>query len=277
MSHCTFYLGTHQPQWLSRTRIPLFVSHRRLTGRKTLPKAAGVWALDSGGFTELQMHGAWSLSPADYAASVRRYSAEIGGMAWAAPQDWMCEPVVIAGGRVGPIRFAGTGLSVEEHQRRTVANLLELRELAPEVPWIPVLQGWERADYLRCWERYERAGVDLEREPTVGVGSVCRRQHSDEALAIFQALQPLKLHGFGLKLRGLEKSASLLTSADSMAWSYHARRRPVACGSTTHRNCANCMSFALEWREQAQAVVRGPRQQGLFGALVRADKWGAAA
>lgn len=276
MNDCTFYLGTHEPSWLRRSPVALFVSRRRLARLKTLPRARCAWALDSGGFTELQMHGAWSLSPADYAASVRRYIAEIGGMAWAAPQDWMCEPVVIAGGRVGPVRFAGTGLGVEEHQRRTVANLLELRELAPEVPWIPVLQGWERADYLRCWELYERAGVDLEREPVVGVGSVCRRQHTAQALAIFEALQPLRLHGFGLKLQGLAQAGHLLTSADSMAWSYGARKRPVACGGS-HRSCANCYTYAHQWREQAQAVVRGPRQQGLFGGRVRADKWGAAA
>lgn len=270
---CTFYLGTHQPQWLGRTAVPLFVSRRRLAGRKQLPIALGPWALDSGGFTELQMHGAWTIAPAAYVAEVRRYAEQIGGMRWAAPQDWMCEPVVIAGGGAGGAVFAGTNLSVEEHQRRTVANLLDLRALAPELPWAPVLQGWERDDYLRCWEMYQRAGVDLEREPVVGVGSVCRRQHSDEARAIFQGLQPLRLHGFGLKLRGLEKSAHLLHSADSMAWSSHARRRPPMCGSRTHKNCANCMAYALTWRDSAvQHAQSRPAQGTLFARWTRDGK-----
>lgn len=269
MADCTFYLGTHQPQWLGRTAVPLFVSRRRLASRKRQPCALGPWALDSGGFTELQMHGFWTVSVRHYAAEVRRYADEIGGMRWAAPQDWMCEPVVIAGGSAGGVRFAGTGLDVATHQRLTVENLLELRQLAPELPWAPILQGWERDDYLRCWSLYDRAGVNLEREPVVGVGSVCRRQHSDQARDIFASLRPLRLHGFGLKLRGLEKSADLLTSADSMAWSYHARRRPVMCGSRTHRNCANCMTFALTWRQGVQRILHGPAQQSLF---VQLDK-----
>lgn len=269
---CAFYLGTHEPGWLKRSPVPLFVSRRRLARCVQLPRAVGPWALDSGGFTELQLYGRWTVSPRDYVAEVRRYAQEIGGLQWAAPQDWMCEPVVIQGGQVGPVSFAGTGLSVEEHQRRTVENLLELRQLAPEVPWAPVLQGWERDDYRRCWALYDAAGVDLEREPVVGVGSVCRREYSEQALAIFESLRPLRLHGFGLKLRGLERSAHLLTSADSMAWSFGAARRGHLCGHPHVRggkSCANCYTWAMMWRASVVQKLGGPRQQSL---LLHLDK-----
>jgi hypothetical protein len=33
-----FYLGTHHPGWLRICPFPLFVSHRRLSGCKTLPR-----------------------------------------------------------------------------------------------------------------------------------------------------------------------------------------------------------------------------------------------
>ena len=62
----------------------------------------------------------------------------------------MCEPFIIA----------KTGLSVREHLRRTVASYLRLKELAPDLPFIPVLQGWQLADYLECAAMYEAAGVD---------------------------------------------------------------------------------------------------------------------
>ena len=69
-----FYLGTHQPSWLARDLgIPLLVSHRRLADRRSLPRATHRWALDSGGFTELSLHGRWRTDPATYvpgAASV---------------------------------------------------------------------------------------------------------------------------------------------------------------------------------------------------------------
>jgi len=58
--------------------------------------------------------------PKQYADEVRRFRAEIGNLAWAAPQDWMCEPAVIAGGKVGRETFKGTGLSVPAHQTLTV-------------------------------------------------------------------------------------------------------------------------------------------------------------
>lgn len=53
VGRCLFYLGTHQPQWLGRYDVPMFISRRRLSSRKSLPQARGRWALDSGGFTEL--------------------------------------------------------------------------------------------------------------------------------------------------------------------------------------------------------------------------------
>ena len=169
----TFFLGTHQPGWLSHARVPLFVCDRRLRDRKTLPRAAAPWALDSGGFTELRDYGRWTVTPREYIARVRRYRDEIGQLQWAASQDWMCEQVVISGGRLGPQRFAGTHLSVTEHQRRTVANLTQLREMAPGLPFIPVLQGYTLTDYQRCADLYEAAGIDLSAEPLVGLGSVC--------------------------------------------------------------------------------------------------------
>jgi hypothetical protein len=237
-----FYLGTHHVGWLERTSVPLFVSHRRLAERRRLPRALGAWVLDSGGFTELSLHGRWETSPATYATAVRRYRDEIGGLAWAAPQDFMCEPFMLA----------RTGLTVRQHQERTVDNLLELRALAPDLPFVPVLQGWSLGDYAHgCVELYERAGVDLRSEPLVGLGSVCRRQSTAEIHAIVATLAGLglRLHGFGVKTFGLGRYAEHLISADSMAWSYYARRSaPLpGCG---HRTCANCMRWAIRWRGQ---------------------------
>lgn len=247
-----FLLGTHHPGWLSKTHldgpdstaVPLFISDRRLRGYRRLPQAVAPWALDSGGFTELASHGTWDNgpTPAQYAARIRRYRNHIGQLLWAAPQDWMCEPWIIA----------KTGLTVRQHQQRTVANFLELREIAPDLPIIPVVQGWTVADYLHAVDMYDRAGVDLTATPLVGVGSICRRQDTTEAGCILAALHirgVTRLHGFGFKVLGLRRYATLLTSADSMAWSVAARRRPPLLGCTTHINCANCSRYAYRWRQ----------------------------
>lgn len=248
----TFYLGTHQPAWLATARVPLFVSRRRLAKRKRLPRAAQRWALDSGGFSELQLHGRWITSARQYVAEVRRYRDEIGLLDFAAPQDWMCEPKMLA----------KTGLSVEQHQQRTLDNYRELCALAPDLPWIPVLQGWSLGQYWRHAEQYDAAGVDLAALPLVGVGSVCRRQRTTRAGVLFASLhaEGIKLHGFGLKLTGLAASAQHLASADSMAWSYDARRAAPLPGHT-HKSCANCIDWALGWREDVLNALGRAQQQ----------------
>lgn len=240
-----FFLGTHHPAWLARVDVPLFVSRRALAALRSPPRARGPWALDSGGFTELSMHGTWTVPARQYAAEVRRFRDEIGGLAWAAPQDWMCEPAVLA----------KTGLTVDEHQRRTVENFLDLRDVAPDLPWIPVLQGWTIGDYWRHEEAYAAAGVDLASAQTVGVGTVCRRQNTTSAVSIMSTLAHggLRLHGFGFKLTGLRAAHRHLASADSLAWSLEARKSPPMPGHT-HASCANCLEWALLWRERALAA-----------------------
>lgn len=262
----TFYLGTHQPGWLSWCDVPLMVSDRRLrTIKRPLP-AMAPWVLDSGGFTELSMHGSWANgpSPREYAERVQRYQRAVGNLVWAAPQDWMTEPFILA----------KTGLSEVEHQWRTIDNWYQLHEAAPEVPFIKVVQGQKVDAYLRHVDFYRAAGIDLTREPIVGVGSVCRRQGTREAEDIFRALHDAgvtRLHGFGVKADGLRRYGHLLESADSMAWSFNARRSPRMEQCQEHKNCANCPRYALAWRRALLDSLEGRRpgdyQPPLFGAV----------
>lgn len=242
-----FYLGTHMTGWMSALAVPLFVSRRRLAKRKRLPASAGPFAIDSGGFQELDLFGQWTVTADQYAEEVRRWSETIGNVQWAAAMDWMCEPFVVR----------KTGLSVAEHQRRTVASIRELRDLAPGLPWVPVLQGYTHDEYYRCWDMYEAAGLDLTAEPLVGLGSVCRRQGTTFAAQLIRDLAQggLRLHGFGLKTTGLAACAEYLTSADSMAWSAAARRRPVRLPGCSHLKCASCLKWALKWRRRVLRVV----------------------
>lgn len=250
----TFYLGTHEVSWLWRTEVPLMVSHRRLRVRRHLRPALGPVVIDSGGFSELSLYGWWRTSEPAYGRAVERYVAELGSVAWVAPQDWMCEPEIVT----------KTGLSVHEHQARTVGNYLRLTEDWPGLPFIPVLQGWSLGDYLRCMELYEAAGVRLASLPVVGVGSVCRRQDTRFAETLFRELHAAGLctHAFGVKTAGLARYGRFVASSDSLAWSYRARRSPAMPGHS-HRSCANCLPFALSWRERLCSRT-SVQQLGLF-------------
>lgn len=235
------YLGTHEPSWLGRSPLPLFLSIERARrfGRRA---ALNGWALDSGGYTRLHL-GGWTTSPAEYLEAVYRLDDRCPGMRWAAPQDWMCEPSALA----------ATGRTVDQHQRLTVDNFLELHAIDERRLIIPAVQGWAPGDHERCVDLYTDAGVDLRAFPLVGVGTICRRQDTSEIHGIVRALRShgLRMHGFGVKSGGIERYGHLLTSADSLAWSYRARRAagdgtPPLCGGS-HRSCANCYAWAHAW------------------------------
>ncbi len=238
-----FYLGTHEPHWVQIPgEWPLFISRIRLARKKkTRLVAQRPWALDSGGFTQLSQHGQWTVSPEQYVEEVRTWAAGIGRLEWAAAQDWMCEPWILE----------KTGKGVAEHQAFTVANYLELVRLAPELPWVPVLQGWRYDDYLSHVEQYRAAGVQLARLSRVGLGSVCRRQSTGMVEALVRDLhaEGIQLHGFGFKILGLARCARYLASADSLAWSLEARRGEPLPGCE-HAKCANCCRYASLWRER---------------------------
>ncbi|MEU8711657.1 hypothetical protein [Streptomyces sp. NPDC048663] len=258
-----FYLTTHKRHWIKLTDVPLFLKSEHFAAAAKLYPALGPYAVDSGGFSELKDKGTWTRTPRQYVGDLRRIWECVGPYDWAAPQDWMCEEAIIRGGWFGGLYFVGTHLSVEEHQRRTVANFLELRSLAPDLRIAPVIQGNSVPAYERCVDLYERAGVDLRAEPVVGLGSVCRLQSTRQGAAIVTAMAAhgFNLHGFGFKILGLERVGHLLASADSAAWSYHARKRPPMPGHT-HQNCANCIDYALNWRKRIIRAV--PTQQQLM-------------
>lgn len=257
---CEFMLTTHKPFFLAKTDVPLFVADQNLSGRATLPRALGPWALDSGGFMQLKHADeqrphtfgsppGWRFTVLEYLERVARYQDQIGQLKWASPMDYMCEE---------NIRRA-TGFSTYVHQHLTIENYVQALELWPRAgdgpcPVIPVLQGWAGYEYLRHEEMYKDAGFDLTTFPVVGLGSICRRSNTTSILRIVTELSHLRLHGFGVKRTGLPMYGRMLVSADSAAWSFDARYEPPIEGHT-HQHCNNCLEYALNWRAETVASL----------------------
>ncbi len=212
-----FFCGLHQPSDAQHFSA-CFVSVNRLRDRKG-PFQVGDWIMDSGAFTEISTHGDYRHPVEEYAAQIRRWSAN-GNLLAAVAQDWMCEPWIVA----------KTGLSVLEHQRRTVERYdALLADDTAGVYILPVLQGYAPSDYVRHLAMY---GERLASGAWVGVGSICKRNASPRAveavlLAVRSARPDLRLHGFGLKATALRSALvfDLLHTADSMAWSFSARKQ----------------------------------------------------
>jgi len=239
-----FFVGLHQPSD-ARHVDACCVSVNRLRKRVSFPVSD--WLMDSGAFTEILTHGGYRHSVEAYASEVKRW-AGVGRLLAAATQDFMCEPFILQ----------RTGLTVADHQRLTIERFDALRRCdTGGVSVLPVLQGYQPHEYARHVRQY---GERLAPGAWVGVGSVCKRNASPESivavlLSIKSERPDLRLHGFGLKQTALAdpRVVGLLASADSMAWSFAARKEG--------RN-------ANDWREAVsycKRVIGAPAQLSFYG------------
>lgn len=227
-----FYVGLHQPSDARHFRRA-FISINRVRARKSAVQI-GEWIMDSGAFRELEHFGEYRHVPAQFAADVNRIAAlNSDSLRIVVSQDYMCEPAMLA----------RTGLTIADHQRKTIERYDALKPLIR--PYLmPVLQGYSVQSYLDHIEQY---GKRLQQNMLVGVGSICKRNADPLQIkqvlgAIRRARPDIRLHGFGLKTTALASIMvrNCLHSADSMAWSFAARRQG------RNQNC---------WRE-ALAFVR---------------------
>jgi len=209
-----FYTGVHKPS-IAKNVDHAFVSVNALRGRVS-DFEVNDWIMDSGAFSELLLYGHYRFPVSEYAGQINRWKV-CGNLITAVCQDYMCEPFMLE----------KTGLTVKEHQELTIQRYDELINLT-DVLIMPVLQGYEPREYIDHLAMY---GERLTNGMRVGVGSVCKRNGNPAAIVavlegIKEARPDLRLHGFGLKTKALQNNyiVSMLDSADSMAWSYAARR-----------------------------------------------------
>lgn len=234
-----FFVGMHNLH--HGDRVPAaFISVHRLRRRARAPFPVRKWICDSGAFTTILKHGGYPESPEAYAAEVMRW-ADNGKLLAVVAQDFMCEPFMIAKTRAPRIveRARRLGLFASStdsaaailiHQRWTIRRYDRLRAaLPPSIYVMPVLQGFSPASYVEHLRAYgDRVGPGM----WIGVGSVCKRNGKpaeiEAVLMAIHAERPdLRLHGFGIKTTALGSDLvrALLFSADSMAWSFAARRQ----------------------------------------------------
>ena len=211
-----FFCGLHQVADAKRVDVPAFISVNRLRSRKA-PFSVGDWIMDSGAFSTILTHGGYPHGVEEYAAEIERWRG-CGRLLAAVAQDFMCEPAMLK----------ITGLTVAEHQRLTIERYDALLPLVDGVYLMPVVQGYTPSEYVEHLKLY---GDRLAPGAWVGVGSVCKRngrpRDVERVLTAIATERPdLLLHGFGLKKTALASGLvrALLFSADSMAWSFAARR-----------------------------------------------------
>lgn len=254
-----FYLGIHKPYMTKLIHpIPFMLSIRRIRGR--IKHIWGDdWLLDSGGFSEIQINGKYTISEEEYIDSIMRHRPKL-----AFCQDWMCEDVMLE----------ITGKTVEEHQELTLASYMSLRKHTPRIA--PVLQGYELDDYLEHARMYAEEGVDMAQ--VFGLGSVCRRSCTSEPPVLINGIlaeyPEIKLHAFGIKTEAFKYKDVLegIYSADSMAWCMRGSFAPATCEDCPYerRRCSNCVQYALIWHENVQKRIEQTRRENDISTTISA-------
>ena len=168
--------------------------------------------IDSGGFSFFKKWGEYPFDLETYLSFIynlkEQYPLEL-----CAVMDYPCE-----------IEANRTKLKTNKDRiEATVRNAVECIDADPNLPWIPVIQGFSLEEYLHCVDLYEQVGIRLD---YIAVGSVCARKgnlHSiRRILTKIRDRTKARLHSFGLSLTYLKDSQihNAVYSSDSAAWNW---------------------------------------------------------
>lgn len=174
-------------------------------------------ALDSAGFVAAQRYRGFPWTTEDYLDL-----AASAPWLWWASQDWCVEPEIARDRDAVLDRISGT-------VRLNMQCLIGAERRRITHNFMPVIQGWQPLDYIRCIER-----MPFIRDfPLIAVGSMCRRHVTgpNGILAVLDVLSDMfagtatKFHLFGLKSQGMQHAAkqSHVASCDSQAYGIAAR------------------------------------------------------
>lgn len=224
------YLYTVHPGDMDRARIPAgatilavasgFWDHARRRFKIRRPPADHIAALaiDSGGFTMAAKYGAYPWAMEQYINFIRELSRDVP-LTFCACMDYACE------------RDVNRGIYATNRDRikATIYNEIALRAMAPDLPWLGVLQGNTIEERALDVALRRRIGLLAE---YMGIGSICRRSPVEAANVICyygEQLPGTRYHAFGLSIRTLDTPQAprvyhLLRSWDSYTWSWNRGR-----------------------------------------------------
>jgi hypothetical protein len=108
----------------------------------------------------------------------------------------------------------------------TVDKAVECYDKHPDVPWMPVIQGYEPSEYEMCLSLYRCKGIKPKK---FAVGSMCRRTNIKKIEYHIKNLIEYglkeEIHIFGLCIRGMKSKYLFdnVDSCDSVAYTYNCK------------------------------------------------------
>lgn len=177
-----------------------------------LPSHITHTAADCGGYVATKIWGDYRYTPVQYVDWLETFRPR-----WAAMMDYCCEPDL-------PV-------VTRERQERTTTMAYQFWSDFRQADWcwVPTIQGWEVADYIRHARELRplimemQTHYDAESAFRVGIGTLCRRASAEMIRMVVRAvaweLPGVPLHLWGVKQRALSAAlACRIVSVDSAAW-----------------------------------------------------------
>jgi hypothetical protein len=221
------------------------------------------FCIDSGGFTAARRWGCYPWTIAEYVRFIREESASGVPLDFCAILDYACEPSV----------DRSTYATNLQRIEATIRNEQACREEAPELPWLPVLQGDSLAE--REYDLERRQALGLLPETYAGVGSVCGRSPAaaSEVICFYaERLPGVRLHAFGIHIRALDDDRTYLAlgSWDTYGWNWgrgqKEKNRPVEYLRQPGESYSTYTGrlARLYWANTVLPRLRKPRQGALL-------------
>lgn len=182
--------------------------------RITRPPADHVasMCIDSGGFTAARRWGRYPWTIAQYVEFIRKMSRDVP-LDFCAVMDYACEPGV----------DRSTYRSNRQRIKATIRNEIACRAAAPDLPWLPVLQGDSLEE--RAFDLALRRRIGLLPTDYAGIGSVCGRGARGAIRTVhfyIDHLPGVAFHCFGMHVQALDDDAvfAVMRSWDSYSWNW---------------------------------------------------------
>lgn len=168
--------------------------------------------IDCGGFTAAKRWGKYPWTFQQYIDWIYEESRDVK-LDFCAIMDYACEPGV----------NRSTYQTNIDRINQTIKNEASLIDLAPDLPWLPVLQGNTLKE--RAYDLNRRRELGQLPDSYAGIGSVCGRGAvgAIEAVRFYRRQLPgVEYHGFGMHIQALDRDDVYFSikSWDSYSWNW---------------------------------------------------------
>lgn len=218
--------------------------------------------IDPGGFTAARRWGKYPWSISQLVDWIRAESRDVI-LDWCAVMDYACEPNVNRS--ILPTN--------KERIEATMENEILCKQAAPDLPWLPVLQGDNLIE--RDYDLSRRRELGLIPADYAGIGSVCGRGAAGAMRVIKfynDRLPNVKFHAFGMHIQALDDDAvfSAVRSWDSYGWNWgRGQKNKDRPAEYLRRDGENYSQFTgrlglLYWENTIQPRLNRSRQTALW-------------